>query len=507
MKKLYVSLLLVSAVAVCVVCLSASTSAQPNPEETGLPKIEAWVTNANRSMLFQQEAEPISFSEKREGRGGTPIIVDDNQVFQTMDGFGFAMTGGSAEHLIKMSKGERGKILREMFAADGNNVGFSYIRLTLGASDLNSFVFSYDDLPEGMTEDFELKHFSLSQDLKDVVPVMKEVLKINPDILIMASPWSAPVWMKESKNVRGGKLRKDCYAVYAAYFVKYVEAMAKHGIHIDAVTIQNEPLNSRNTPSMPWAATDQLEFVKDHLGPAFKRAGLDTKIVTFDHNCDRPDFPLAILADPEAAQYVDGSAFHHYAGDMSAMTYVHDARPDKHIYFTEQMTTERPGSQMINIVQSVKRLIVDVPRNWSRNVILWNVAADPLNDPHTDNGGCSMCQGAITIDGDKVTRNIAYYTVAHASKFVRPGSVRIASTNRGDRVMGLFEDEQRPGVFRAEAIANADVLPNVAFKTPDGKTVLIVANDSYNKTSFTIQHKGMYAEVSLRPGSVGTYVW
>lgn len=353
-----------------------------------------------------------------------------------------------------------------------------------------------------------MKKFSLGHDYDDIIPVMKEILKIVPDIKIMSSPWSAPAWMKEMYNVRGGALRNECYNAYAIYFTKYVQAMAKEGINIDVVTVQNEPLNSRNTPSMPWYWQQQNEFVRDHLGPAFKAAGLKTKIVIFDHNCDRPDYPLAILSDPVTSQYVDGSAFHHYRGYMSGMSTVHRARPDKNIYFTEQMLTERPGSKTINIASSVKRLVVDVTRNWSKNSILWNYAADPQNDPHTDNGGCSMCQGAITIDGDKVTRNIAYYAfIAHASKFVRPGSVRIASTDAFDPGVDITEDEERAEVRRATVVEHSNVLPNVAFKTPDEKIVLVVANDSWSQQAVKIQYKGRFANLRLAPGSIGTFIW
>ena len=468
-------------------------------------EIKSWVTNSDRSSEFEKQADVIHFSPDKNGRG-TAIVIDQSQELQTIDGFGFALTGGSAELLSKMSQRERSKILNELFSTDADHIGVSYIRLSIGASDLNSIVFSYDDLADNET-DFELNKFSLAQDLKDVVPIMKEILAINPSIKIMGSPWSAPAWMKTNNNIRGGKLKEECYKVYARYFVKYIQKMQKQGIAIDAVTIQNEPMNSRNTPSMSWFVNEQANFIKNNLGPAFKQAGLQTKIIIFDHNCDRPDYPLGILNDPEAARYVAGSGFHNYRGNMESMSLVHLARPDKNIYFTEQMVTERPGSPEINIVYPVKRLILDATQNWSRNVILWNLAADPLNDPHTDNGGCSMCQGAITIDGDVVIRNIAYYTIAHASKFVRPGSKRIISTNPGDPTVELYEDEQRPGVYRTNVIGNSQVLPNVAFKTPEGKIVLIVVNDSLGANSFDIQYKGQYATIHLKPGSVGTYVW
>ena len=466
--------------------------------------IRSFVTRPDRSALFAEQEQQTEFSEQRNDRAPY-IFIDPHQSYQPIDGFGYALTGGSAEHLIRMSSKARRSLLEALFDPE-KGIGISCIRLTLGASDLNSFVFSYDDMPEGQ-EDFALEHFSLAQDLHDVIPVMHEILAINPRIQILSSPWSAPAWMKESKDVRGGRLRKECYDVYADYFVRYIEAMREQGIEIDAVTVQNEPLNSRNTPSMPWSAAEQAEFVKNHLGPKFRAAGLPTGIIIFDHNCDRPDYALEIYNDPEAAQYLLGTAYHHYRGDLSAMSYVHEARPDKQLYFTEQMTTERPGTPRIDIAAAVGRLIIGITRNWSRNVVLWNLAADPNNDPHTDNGGCSMCQGAVTIDGNEASDYLAYYVIAHASKFVRPGSVRIRSTAPGDRSMQLCEDEQRPGVFRANVVACTDVPANVAFRTPDGHIVLVVANDSWSRRTVHIQYEGRFATLALEPGAAATYVW
>jgi len=468
-------------------------------------RIEAWITNADRSSLFEKQADPITFGT-RDSRRGTAIIIDENQPLQSIDGFGFALTGGSAELMMKMSAAERNKLIHELFETDENNLGVSYIRLSIGSSDLNSFVFSYDDLAEGET-DLPLAKFNLFQDYKDVIPVMKEILAINPKIKILGSPWSAPKWMKTNNNVRGGALKPECYDVYARYLVKYIQSMKKEGITIDAITVQNEPLNSNNTPSMQWIASEQKDFIKNNLGPEFQKSGITAKIILFDHNLDRIDYPLTTLRDPEVARYVDGTGFHHYGGDFSAMTTLHTAYPDKNLYFTEQMVVEKPGSATIDIAAQVKRLIIGATRNWSKNVILWNLAADPLNDPHTDNGGCPMCQGAVTIDGDKVSRNIAYYTIAHASKFVSPGSVRISSTNKGDKTVVINDDEERKGSVRVSVLENADVLPNVVFKTPEGKIVLIVVNDTQSTNSCRIQYNGQFATLRLNAGAVGTYIW
>jgi glucosylceramidase len=443
-----------------------------------LKTADVWLTNADRAILFQQQS-PLSFT-KATSKNPT-IEVNEKDIYQPIDGFGFALTGGSAMHMIRMSPSSRAALIKDVFSTEGNSIGVSYLRLTIGSSDLNDHVFSYDDMPAGET-DVELKHFDLGPDRTDVIPVMKEILKVNPKIKILGSPWSAPVWMKTNHDTRGGSLKPEYFEVYARYLVKYLQEMKAQGINLDAITIQNEPLHPGNNPSMLMLAPDQAAFIKV-LGPQFKSAGIKTKIIIYDHNADRPDYPLSILSDPEAAQYVDGSAFHLYGGKITALTDVHNAHPDKNLYFTEQMVVERSNNNpRMNIASPVSRLFIGATRNWCRTVLEWNLAADPQNKPFTDRGGCPMCQGAVTIDSNKVTRNIAYYAMAHASKFVRPGSVRIGSND-------------------------LDQLPNVAFKTPDGKKVLIVTNNGTSAQTFNIQYNGKVITATLNDGAVGTYIW
>jgi glucosylceramidase len=449
------------------------------PVSAQTTKAALWLTKADRSALFQEQKTDLTFKTGKEN--GTIITVDDKPRYQAIDGFGFALTGGSAMHIIRMSADSRAALLKNLFAVTAENIGISYLRLSIGASDLNEKVFSYDDMPNGQT-DPTLKHFDLGPDKTDVIPVMKQILAINPSIKILGSPWSPPAWMKTNNDTRGGRLKADCYPVYAKYLVKYIQAMKANGINIDAITIQNEPLHPGNNPSLLMVAPDEADFIKNNLGPAFKAAGIKTKIIVYDHNADRPDYPISILNDPEARKYVDGSGFHLYGGDISALTDVHNAHPDKNIYFTEQMTVEPENQSTINIVWPVKSLIIGATRNWSRNVLEWNLAADPEYKPYTDRGGCPMCQGAVTIDKNEVKKNVAYYSVAHASKFVRPGSVRIASNS-------------------------SDSLPNVAFIRPDGKKVLIVANAGDSAQTFNIKFKGKLLAASLEKGSVATYIW
>jgi glucosylceramidase len=500
---------MLKAIILCMTFYLSSPGVYAQTEEGPGRPVDSRVTTYDRSQLFSRPDHEDHFGGRqgRWGRGPS-IIIDDTHRMQTIDGFGFALTGGSAELMMKMDPSARRELIEELFGTGDGQIGVSYIRLTIGSSDLNSFVFSYDDLPEGET-DPGLEHFGLARDLNDVVPVMKEILEVNPGVKILASPWSAPPWMKTNNRVKAGSLKKEYFPVYAQYFVKYIRAMEGQGIRIDAVTVQNEPLNSNNTPSMQMLPGDQKEFIRDHLGPAFEQEGIGTRIVLFDHNLDRIDYPLSILSDPEAARYVDGSGFHHYGGDLTAMSLMHTAYPEKNLYFTEQMVVERPGSGTIDIARQVKRLIIGATGNWSRNVILWNLAADPENDPHTDDGGCSMCQGAVTLDGNEVTRNLAYYTIAHASKFVRPGSVRIHSTQPGDPVVGLTRDEEQEDavIMRVAVSEDPSILPNAAFRTPGGKIVLIVVNDSFDSRGFRIRYRGSTAGIRLAPGSVGTYVW
>ncbi|GAB3697712.1 glucosylceramidase [Spirosoma flavus] len=439
-------------------------------------QVEYWLTDPNKSILFVKQA---SLSMSGGTASGETIHIDDTQTYQTIDGFGYTLTGGSAMLIHGMEAKARAALLNELFSTTGKSIGVSYLRLSIGASDLDERVFSYDDVPAGET-DPTLAKFSLAPDREHLIPVLKEILAINPAIKILGSPWSPPAWMKSNRNSKGGSLKSTYYDVYARYFVKYIQEMAKEGIRIDAITIQNEPLHPGNNPSLLMLPAEQALFIKKSLGPSFKAARIKTKIILYDHNADRPDYPISILNDAEARKYVDGSAFHLYAGPITALSEVHKAYPDKNLYFTEQWIGA-PGNLKGDLVWHVRELIIGGTRNWSRTVLQWNLAADPEQKPHTP-GGCTECLGALTIKGNTVKRNPAYYNVAIASKFVRPGSVRIAS----DTLKSL---------------------PNVAFKTPEGGVTLIVLNDSRTPQKFVIALRNNSVSTTLPAGAVGTYVW
>jgi len=450
-----------------------STSTPTDPSETD---VQFWLTRPDQSALFEKQNVSLLFSNKN--NYNPTIIVDTSQTYQSVDGFGFALTGGSATLIYNLSSSKRDELLHELFATDSTSIGVSYLRVSIGASDLNSRLYSYDDLAEGQT-DTTLQQFDLEADKYQLIPLLNEILNINPDIKILGSPWSAPVWMKTNNSTIGGSLRHQYYDEYAQYFVKYLKAMQSNGIHIDAITPQNEPLYGGNNPSMVMKPEEQADFVKNYLGPAFEDAGLDTKIIIYDHNADNPEYPLTVLADSSARKYIAGSAFHLYGGDIGALSKVHDAYPDKNVYFTEQYTSSE-SSFSSDLEWHMKNLIIGAMRNWSKNVLEWNLASDPNYEPHTP-GGCTTCKGALTV-GSSIKRNVSYYIIASAAKFVRPGSQRIASN------------------FSAE-------LPNVAFKTPVGKKVLIVLNNTDEKQQFNITYDGKSVTTSLSKGAAGTYVW
>ncbi len=451
----------------------------PGPVDTTSVRsdVTAYVTRGDQFALFKKQPGVLNFTS---GTGSNPAIeVDTTQTYQGIDGFGYTLTGGSAMLLNQLSASGQDALLRELFLWDSTFIGVSYLRISIGASDLDPAPFTYNDLPAGQT-DTELSQFSINKDKTHLIPVLKKIAALNPSIKILGSPWSAPVWMKTNDSYIGGSLDPAYYSVYAKYFVKYIQAMKEEGIIIDAITPQNEPLHGGNNPSMVMQAAEQADFIKNHLGPAFQAAGITTKIILYDHNADRPDYPISILDDPDAKPFVDGSAFHLYGGSITALSQVHDAHPDKNIYFTEQWVGG-PGNFGEDLKWHIENLIIGATRNWSRNVLEWNLAADQNYDPHTE-GGCTACLGALTINGTSVTRNVAYYIIAHASKFVRPGSVRIASNHIG-------------------------TLLTVAFQNPEGKKVLIVLNKDAASQTFNIVFNGKSVTTQLDGGAVGTYVW
>lgn len=413
------------------------------------------------------------------------IQVDTSKRYQRMLGFGASITDASAwliQH--RMQPRQREALLRELFGRDGAGVGFDFTRLTIGASDFSRHHYSLDDMPVGK-RDMALKHFSIAPNLEDVVPVTRQALQINPDLKVMASPWSAPAWMKSNGSLIQGTLRPQYYDVFARYLLRYVQAYAQQGIPIFALTLQNEPsFEPKDYPGMRLSAQARADIIGTHLGPLLKKEAPEVQIFDWDHNWDKPEEPLAVLKDPVAEPFVSGVAWHCYAGDPSAQTPVRDAFPDKDVYMTECSGGNWEPLLSGGLTLQTKRLMVDSIRHWSRGVLFWNLALDQERGPHA--GGCDTCRGVVTIDSrsGEVTRTDDYYALAHVSRFVRRGAWRVESSSEQEGVSNV-------------AFLNAD----------DDSVVLLVVNSAAagRRLSVTAGAHGFGYAMPAR--SIATFVW
>jgi glucosylceramidase len=469
----------------CVAAAALLVACASNPEPIGAPsgqdRVRVWVTTSDHSKALSQEAD-AHFGPGE--RLSTTIDVDSAQRYQQMLGFGAAITDASAwliQH--RLDEPQRQALLQDLFGREPG-IGLDFTRLTIGASDFSRQHYSLDDMPAGST-DPDLQQFSIARNLDDVVPVTRAALVVNPQLKIMASPWSAPAWMKTSGSLIKGTLQETQYDAFARYLVKYVDAYASQGVPIFALTLQNEPsFEPENYPGMRLSARARADLIGKHLGPMLERHAPGVRILDWDHNWDLPNEPLAVLADARAARYVAGIAWHCYGGDVSAQSKVREAAPDKEVYMTECSGGDWEPVKSGGLTLQARQLIVGTTRHWARGVLFWNLALDETGGPHA--GGCGNCRGVVTIDSrtGMVSRTDDYYALAHASRFVRPGASRIASS-----------------VESAE-------LDNVAFLNPDdGSIALVVVNSAVEPRRFTVAAAGRSFDYTLPRKSVATFVW
>ncbi len=445
-----------------------------------------YLTSGDRVHLLEEIALPMR-NDLESDEIHRAIFLKPKKTLQKMKGFGYTLTGGSARLLSAMSSEMRKTLIKELFSTDENGIGISYLRLSIGSSDLDPETFSYNDLPLSQT-DIDQSNFDLGIDREYLIPILLEILSINPSMTFMGSPWSAPVWMKDRGSTVGGSLKKEYYDSYALYFVRYIQQMAEQGIVIDSVTVQNEPLHDGNNPSMYMTAEEQNIFVQKHLGPAFSEAGINTKIIIYDHNADRIDYPLTLYNDKKTNLFVAGAAFHLYGGSIEALSEVHEQFPDKSLYFTEQWVGG-PGNFSADLMWQAQNILIGASNNWAEVILEWNLASDPKFHPHTV-GGCTRCLGAITIapeasPSDLVKRNVAYYLIAHASKFVPPGSFRIESKELDENLTDIY---------------------HTAFLRPDDSIVVIILNNSIRSETISVQEGRQSILVTLPARSLGTLV-
>jgi glucosylceramidase len=432
-----------------------------------------------------------------------PVInIDDSKRFQQIDGFGASLTDAAAWLLAqKLTPAQTDAAFKLLFSRrDG--IAISFLRQPIGSSDLAVTFYSYDDLcqqtdkacttPAGLT-DPNLDHYSLLHDYAYIIPLLKKAVALNPSLHIMITPWSPPGWMKTSGSMLGlypgskqpSTLRPDAYVPFASYLVKTVQGYQAAGVPVYALTVNNEPLwPAPDYSGMLMPATEQAAFIDTALGPALAAANLKTKIMVYDHNWDRPDYPETVLKDSKAYAIAAGTAWHHYAGDPAVMTKNHEEFPQK-----DQWVTESSGGtwQKGNVLADEAAELIAVTRNWAKSYVLWALATDQNHGPHV--GGCDTCRGLLTIDtsateGQPVKREADYYVLGQASKFLLPGAVRIAS----DEPAGTN-------------------LKDVAFRNPSGEIVLYTVNTGTRSQDLRIGFHGKTALTTLPAGSVATFFW
>src|SRR6266851_891151 len=467
------------------ICLALLISPSAEAQEKSLPphrvsRIEVYESSEELRETLQ-EKPALTFAAARAPH--LTITVNDAVKYQEMDGFGASLTDSSAWLLSqKLTPAQRTALLKQLFDTK-QGIGLAILRQPMGSSDFSLADYSYDDVPPGES-DPGLKRFTIDRDRQYIIPVLREALAVNTKLKIIASPWSPPGWMKTSGSMIGGTLLPSSFTPLARYFVRFVQSYEAAGVPIFAVTPQNEPRNiPADYPGMGMTAEEQATFVREHLGPAFRDAHLKTKIMIFDHNWDMIDFPDKILSDPQAAEFSAGTATHCYGGGPEAQTKLRDHFPTKDIWLTECSGGEW---QKGNLLVAQASLIIETTRNWGKSVVLWNLALDQNHEPHL--GGCTDCRGVVTIDHSTspttVIPTVDFTALAHASKFVLPGALRIDSNS----------SEESP-------------LEHVAFRNSHDSVVLLVVNPAATPAKFNVAWRGQYATYELPPGAVVTLRW
>lgn len=463
----------------------------PTPEIPTSGDVRVITTTSNRTKDLSESW--IDFSKTDNMSPSTVRLIPEEE-FQTMDGFGAAITGSTCFNLMRMSPEDRAEFLKTTFSPE-NGFGFSYVRISIGCSDFSLSEFTCCD-KEGI-ENFALT----SEDTQYVIPILKEILAINPDLKIMGTPWTAPRWMKVNNltdlkpfnSWTSGQLNPKYYADYGEYFVKWIKAMADNGIEIYSVTPQNEPLNRGNSASMYMGWEEERDFVKNGLGPALKKAGLDTKVYAFDHNYNydnipsEQSYPTKIYGDPEVKEYLAGAAFHNYGGNKDELTVVHNATPGMDLVFTEtSIGTWNDGKNLgTRLIDDMEQVALGTVNRWCKGVIVWNLMLDEERGPNRP-GGCQTCFGAVDINRDytKLTRNSHYYIIAHMSSVVQPDAVRIGT--KGFTTNGLTY---------------------TAFKNPDSSYAVVMSNAKSEDIRLTLDDGTNHFSVTVPARSAVSLTW
>lgn len=443
--------------------------------------VQVWSTFRDRRHA---QGEPLQWKPLKEVAADA-IMLDPGAERQQMLGFGAALTDASCYVLSQMPQAERHALMVELFAPE--QMALNVCRTCIGSSDYSRTVYSFD---ESAQPDPQLAKFNITHDDDYILPVLRHARGINPQLFLFSSPWSPPGWMKANGSMLGGSMLKKNFAPYARYFLKFLEDYKAAGVPIDAITVQNEVDTAQDghMPACLWGQEYEIAFVSKHLGPALRSAGAQTKIWILDHNYNLWGRAIDELSDAGVYEYVDGIAWHGYAGEPTAMTRVHDAFPRKNAYWTEggphigQTDYQTDWSKWAATFNAIVN-------NWARSITAWNLALDENGKP---NIGPFSCAGTVTVDSatHKVTRSGQYWAFAHFSRHVRRGAHVFAT----DGVGNLAGQGGTVGVT------------HTGFRNPNGGKVMVLANRGAEK-SVQLVLGSQTIEIDLPADSVHTLEW
>jgi len=446
-----------------------------NPPSSAPPtgEIKIWITN--QTLRFAA-APPVTWRQAS-GLSSTPaIVLNPDQKFQDILGFGAAITDAACFTFDQLSAPAREALFHELFHP--SEMGLNVCRTCMGASDYSTRIYSYD---EG-DADPELVRFSIDHDREYILPILREARSANPDLFLFSSPWSPPGWMKAGGSMLGGSMRHKYLANYAQYFLKFLQAYAAEGVAIQAVTPQNEIDTDQDgrMPACIWPQEYEMGFVRNHLGPLLAQQNLSTEIWILDHNYDLWGRAICELDDPELRRYANAVAWHGYAGEPEMMSKVHDAHPDARMHWTEG-GSDYASPDYLTDWTKWGQIFSAALHNWCRSITAWNFALDEQGRP---NIGPFSCGGLVTIHSQtkEITRSGQYWAFAHFSRNIRRGARRFDSQG---------------------TIADVD---HIAFENSDGQRVLVITNAGPAKI-VTVQMADRVANVSLDTNSLTTLVW
>lgn len=438
----------------------------------GETAVSVFTTSENKKLA---PTGTVIFRDDIKARPGHTIELLPDHTFQSILGFGGAFTDAACNVFSRMPAGLRKRLFHELF----EELRLNTCRTTIGASDYSTEAYTYDESSE---PDPQLEHFSIAHDRKWVLPMLRQALKVNPDLFLFSSPWTPPGWMKPTNSMFGGNMARRYMDAYARYFVKFIAAYKKAGVSIRAVTVQNEVDTDQGgaMPQCSWPQEYEVDFVRYFLGPALAKHAPDVLIWCIDHNPNLWGRALSSLEAPDFRRFVDGIAWHTYGGDQWRISYVHDAVPDVSAYWTEggpDVTDPNYARDWARWGRSFTQSL----RNRCRSLTVWNLALDENGHP---NIGPFPCGGLVTVNSrtHAVTRSGQFYALAQFSKHVRRGAT-------------VFES--------LSALANVD---HVAFCNPDGERVLVVTNSGEART-VSVRLGGKVADIGLEANSISTLVW